>query len=123
MLVAQSCLTLCDPMDCSLLGSSVHGILQARILECVTIPFSRDLPNPRIEPVSPGLQADSLPSEPVGKPKRSILLHKLLHNYCITKADIVIVCKGFFQASRFTSIFSPFVHKRFGHRILTHVNH
>ena len=39
--VAQSCLTLCDPMDCSLLGSSVHGIFQARILEWVAISFSR----------------------------------------------------------------------------------
>ena len=44
VLVAQSCLTLCDPMDCmdcSLSGSSVHGILQARILEWVSISFSR----------------------------------------------------------------------------------
>ena len=40
-LVAQSCLTLCNPMDCSLPGSSVHGILQARILEWVAIPSSR----------------------------------------------------------------------------------
>ena len=39
--VAQSCPTLCDPMDCSPPGSSVHGILQARILEWVAIPFSR----------------------------------------------------------------------------------
>ena len=38
--VAQSCLTLCDPMDCSLPGSSIHGILWARILEWVAIPFS-----------------------------------------------------------------------------------
>ena len=38
--VAQSCPTLCDPMDCSLPGSSVHGILQARILEWVVISFS-----------------------------------------------------------------------------------
>ena len=38
--VAQSCLTLSDPMDCSLPGSSVHGILQARVLEWVAIPFS-----------------------------------------------------------------------------------
>ena len=37
----QSCPTLCDPMDCSPPGSSVHGILQARILECVALPFSR----------------------------------------------------------------------------------
>ena len=41
VLVIQLCLTLCDPMDCSLLASSVHGILQARILEWVAIPFSR----------------------------------------------------------------------------------
>ena len=39
--VAQSCLTLCDPMDCSLPGSSVHGIFQAIILEWVAISFSR----------------------------------------------------------------------------------
>ena len=40
-LVAQSCLILCNPMDCSLPSSSVHGILQARILEWVVYPFSR----------------------------------------------------------------------------------
>ena len=37
----QLCLTLCDPVDCSLRDSSAHGILQARILERVAIPFSR----------------------------------------------------------------------------------
>ena len=41
VLVAQLCPTLCDPMDCSLPGSSVHGILQARILEWVANSFSR----------------------------------------------------------------------------------
>ena len=41
MIVTQSCLTLCDPMDCSTPGTSVHGILQARILEWVAISFSR----------------------------------------------------------------------------------
>ena len=46
---AQSCPTLCDPMDCSLPGSSVHRISQAKILEWVAISFSRDLPNPGIE--------------------------------------------------------------------------
>ena len=45
--VAQSCLTLCDPMDCSPPGSSVHGILQARILEWVAISFSRGSSQPR----------------------------------------------------------------------------
>ena len=47
VLIAQLCLTLCDPMDCSLLGSSVHGILQARILEWVAIPFSRGSSQPK----------------------------------------------------------------------------
>ena len=46
-LVAQLCPTLCDPMDCSLPGSSVHGILQARILDWVGIPFSRESSQPR----------------------------------------------------------------------------
>ena len=52
-----------NPMD-----STVYGVLQARILEWVAFPFSRDLPNPGIEPRSPSLQADSLPAEPHGKP-------------------------------------------------------
>ena len=63
MKVAQSCPTFCNPMD-----YTVHGILQARILEWVAFPFSRDLPNPGIEPRSPTVQADSLPAEPKGKP-------------------------------------------------------
>ena len=45
--VAQSCLTLCDPTDCSPPGSPVHGVLQARILEWVAIPFSRGSSRPR----------------------------------------------------------------------------
>ena len=101
--VTQSSPTLCDPMDCI-----VHGILQARILEWVAFPFSKessqprdqtqvshiasrfftcqatreaqeywsrqpvpspaDLPNPGIEPGSPALQANSLPTELLGKP-------------------------------------------------------
>ena len=46
-LVPQSCPILCDPMDCSLPGSSVHGILLARILEWIAIPFSRGSSQPR----------------------------------------------------------------------------
>ena len=48
-------------MVCSPSSSSVHGIFQARILERVAISFSRDLPDPGIEPKSPALQVDSLP--------------------------------------------------------------
>ena len=62
--VAQSCPTLCDPVDCSPPGSYIHGILQARILEWVAISFSRGSSRPGIEPRSPALQADALTSEP-----------------------------------------------------------
>ena len=62
------CPSLCHPMDCSLPGSSVHGIFQARILEWVAISSSGDLPNPEIELQSHTLQADSLPFVPPGKP-------------------------------------------------------
>ena len=61
-------LTLCDPMDYSLPGSSVHRIFQARVLEWVAISFSGDLPDPGIKPRPPALQADALPCEPPGKP-------------------------------------------------------
>ena len=50
VLVTQSCPTLCDPMDSIPPGSSVHGILQARILEWVDMSSCRDLPDPGIEP-------------------------------------------------------------------------
>ena len=48
----QSCPAFCNSMDCSLSGSSSHGILQARILEWVAMPSSRDLPDPGIKPAS-----------------------------------------------------------------------
>ena len=65
--VAQSCPTLCDPMDCSPPGSSVHGIFQARGLEWIAISFSRGSSQPRRS--NPGLPhcRHSLPSEPPGK--------------------------------------------------------
>ena len=55
-------------MDCSLPGSSVHGILQARVLEWVAISSPGDLPDPGIEPGSPALQVNSLPAELTVKP-------------------------------------------------------
>ena len=66
--VTQLCPTLCDPVDCSLPGFSVHGILQARILEWVTISFSRGSSRPRDRTRSLALEADTLTSEPPGKP-------------------------------------------------------
>ena len=63
------CPTLCDPMDCSPPGPSVHGILQARILEWVAISFFRESSQPRDRTWPPALQADSLPYKPPGKPQ------------------------------------------------------
>ena len=71
VLVTQSCLTLCDPTDCSPPGSSVHGILQARTLEWIAISSSRGSSQPRYRtpsPVSPALLVDSLLTQPPGKP-------------------------------------------------------
>ena len=62
--VTQSCLSLFDSIDCSPLGSSVHGILQARIQEWVAISFSRVSSRTRDQkPGTPALQADSLPCQ------------------------------------------------------------
>ena len=66
--VAQSCLTLRDPMDCSLPASSVRGIFQARVLEWVAISFSRRSSRPWNRTwVSHIVDTDALPSEPPGK--------------------------------------------------------
>ena len=78
MLVTQLCPSLCDHMDYRPPGSSVHGILQARILEWVATPSSRDLPNPGIKPRSPTLQVDSLPDELPRKPHFNIIVGPFL---------------------------------------------
>ena len=69
--------TLCDPMDYSLPGSSLHGILQARILEWVAVSFSMGSSRPRIDPMSPAFQAHALTSEPPGKPNDSYKGHQI----------------------------------------------
>ena len=66
LVVAQSCLTLRDPMDGRPPGSSVHRILQTRTLEWVAVPFS-SIPGPGIEPGSPALPADSFSSKLPGE--------------------------------------------------------
>ena len=67
--VTQSCLTLCDPVDCSPPGSSVHGDSPPKNTSELSCPPPKDLPHPGIKLRSPALQADSLPSEPPGKLK------------------------------------------------------
>ena len=69
--VVQLCPNLCNPMDCSPPDSSVHGILQVRILKWVAVPSQGDLPIPGIKPRSPTLQADFLLSKPPGKPRNT----------------------------------------------------
>ena len=66
MKVTQSYLSLCNPLD-----YTAHGILQARMLEWVAVPFFRGSSQPRDGTRSPTLQADSLPAEPQGKPKNT----------------------------------------------------
>ena len=67
LLVAQSCSTLCDPIDCRVLGSYVMEFSRQEYWSGLPFPSPGDLPNPGIEPRSPALQANSLPSEPLGK--------------------------------------------------------
>jgi len=71
--VTQSCLTFCDPMDCSLPRSSVHGILQARTLEWVAIPFSKGPSQPRDQTQVSWIASNSLSSEPPGKPPKKYM--------------------------------------------------
>ena len=59
----------CDPMDCSLPGSSVHGIFQEEYWSGLPFPSLGDLLDPGIKPGYPALQADALPSEPPGERK------------------------------------------------------
>ena len=66
--VAHSCLTLCNPVDCSLPGSSVHGIPQARMLEWAAISSSRGSSQPRDKPMSPASRGEFFTTEPRGKP-------------------------------------------------------
>ena len=70
-LVIQSCLTLCDPMDNSLPSSLPQGFSRQEYSSGLSCPPPGDLPNPGIKPRCLALQADSLPSEPTGKPKNT----------------------------------------------------
>jgi len=83
VLVAQLCLTLWEPVDCSLPGFSIHRILQERILEWVVISSPGDLPDVGIELRSPAFQADSLPSEPPEKPSQPSWSGFNAHTVCI----------------------------------------
>ena len=78
VLVTQSCLTPCDPMGCSLPDSFVHEISQARILEWVTISFSRRFSQPRDQTHMSCLAGGFFTAEPPGKPQFNVSNTKLL---------------------------------------------
>jgi len=67
VLAAQPCATLCDPVDCSLPGSTVHGFSRQENWSGLLFPSPVDLPDPGIELRSPALQTDALLSELLGK--------------------------------------------------------
>ena len=77
VLVAQSCLTLCDPMDCSPPGSSIHGICQARILEWVSMPSSRWLLQPRSQTCVSCIAGRFFTTEPLVKPPYDLVVQSL----------------------------------------------
>ena len=98
MLVALLCSTLCDHLGCSPPSSSVHGILQARILEWVAIPFSRGSSDLRMEPRSVALQADFFFTvEPPGKPMQCKRLQSLGWEDLLEKGTDVQIMIGFGQ--------------------------
>ena len=76
--VTQLCPTLCNPMDCSPPGSSVHGILQARILEWLPFPPPGDLPSVEIKPRLPAFEGRFFTAESPGKPTLSLQGHQIL---------------------------------------------
>ena len=93
MLEPNLCLTLCDPMDCSLLGSSVHGISQERILEWVAMPSSRGYSHARDErmhPMAPALQVESSLLSHWGTPS---------YKYPVVKVHHVVFPKKLFLIS------------------------
>ena len=79
VLFAQSCPTLCDPVDCSPPGCSVHGFSRQGYWDGLPCPPSGDVPSPGIEPRPYALQADSSPAEPPGKPPKK---ERSINNRC-----------------------------------------
>ena len=87
---------ICAVLSCSVVsdslqphGYTVHGILQARILEWVAFPFSKGSSQTGIEPRSLALQGDSLPAEPPGKPKNTgVGSLSLLHQWILTTQEL-----------------------------------
>ena len=100
--LTQLCLTLCDSMCYSSPGSSVHGILQARIMESLAILFSRESFQPRDRTWFLALQADSLPSEWPRKP--IILSVQLLSHVWLFVIPWTAACQAFLYITNFRTL-------------------
>ena len=92
----QSCLTVCNPMNCGSPGFSVHVISQARIVNGLPFPSPGDLPNPGIKSGSPALQADSSLSEPPGR-----------NHYELEVIQVELYLSGFHRGNIFPSTRAP----------------
>ena len=102
---SQSCPTLCNPMDCSPPGSSVHGIFQARMLEQVAISYSRGFSWPKDRNWSLlDWQADSLPLAPPGKPFLWIFYHIKLIQHCLLKIYFSVILRTGFMLSKIQKV-------------------
>ena len=123
--VAQSYPTLCDPTDCSPPGSCVHRIVQARIQEWVAFPSPGYLPDPGIKPRSPALQADSLPSEPPGKPSlcSTIKQNEEIRRSSLLDRSLLVTLYPTFCYPVDCSPLGSFIHGIFQARILEWVCH
>ena len=98
--VAKSCSTLCNSMDHSLPGSSVHGISQVRILECIAISFSRGSSRPRNRTHVSCIAGELFTTEPPGKPH--------------SKFTYILLCLSFFFKNHsLTGVFVCLLKKRF----------
>ena len=82
--VAQSCPTLCNPVDCSQPGSSVHGSFPLRILEWVTISFSRGSSRPRDRTCVSCLADRLFTTEPPGKPRSLLVIYFMCSSVCMS---------------------------------------
>ena len=101
--VAQPCPALCNRRDCSLPGSSIHGILQEGILEWKTIPFSKGSSQPGIEPGSSAMWADSLPFE---LPGLSVYIQLYINQADYTVPWIIRTCEAKNRLSKISVQFS-----------------
>ena len=98
--VAQSCPTLSDPMDCSLTGSSIHGIFQARVLEWVAIAFSRSSLPRDWTWVSSIVLAPALPCDPVDWSNYVCNKYTILYVHCFAYSyhiSIIITVESFLR--------------------------